>query len=85
MAKISAHGARELARHTSQSGTEYLLRSDGVVLAKLPVEGEGWKRAYRLKGTGAITAQASGMAQALITVFRGEMAEMDARTRAANA
>ena len=57
MAKITAHGAHELARHTSPTGTEYLLRSDGVVLSKLSVEGSGWTRAYRMKGTGAMTRQ----------------------------
>ena len=83
MAKITAHGAHELARHTSPTGTEYLLRSDGVVLSKLSVEGSGWTRAYRMKGTGAMTAQAPpSIAQVMVTIFRQDMAAMDARVKA---
>lgn len=50
MAKISANGAREVARIrvTSPTGSRYghraqwLLRSDGAVLRKHDIPGDGW-------------------------------------------
>lgn len=59
MAKISANGARELARWaltvTSEDGEQEapagsaLLRSDGVVLRKSHVKGDRWTRAFKLR------------------------------------
>lgn len=44
MAKIKANGAHEAARYRNpESGTQYLVRSDGAVLEKFGVEGGGWK------------------------------------------
>jgi hypothetical protein len=44
MAKISAHGATEVARWKHPDGRQFLLRSDGVLLWKSGVEGSGWVR-----------------------------------------
>lgn len=43
MAKITAYGATEIARFRSDAGW-YLLRSDGAVLRKSTVQGDGWTR-----------------------------------------
>ena len=44
MAKIKANGTHEVARYRHpEGGTQYLVRSDGVVLQKWGVEGSGWK------------------------------------------
>jgi hypothetical protein len=43
MAKISAGGATEVSRLTTATGSSYLLRSDGVILIKSGVEGDGWR------------------------------------------
>lgn len=60
MAKISAHGATELARHKVSSGVQYLLRSDGTILVKyMPVD--GWKVLRKFKTVDA--------AQAAFTVY----------------
>lgn len=51
MAKLTARGARELGpryRHP-ETGTIYTLRSDGTVLSKTSVEGDGWKVFLRLR------------------------------------
>lgn len=42
MAKISARGAHEIARHTAKDGTQFLRRSDGVILCKY-YAGMSWK------------------------------------------
>lgn len=43
MAKITANGAHEIARFKQpETGTQYLVRSDAVVLTKYAVEGSGW-------------------------------------------
>lgn len=44
MAKISANGAVEVARWRNPNGALYLMRSDGVLLRKSGVPGDGWKR-----------------------------------------
>lgn len=57
MAKISANGAREVARfRLKSSGTTFLVRSDGVVLWKSSVPGDGWKvhTRYRAAGVEAV-------------------------------
>lgn len=41
MAEISARGAVAVERHTSQNGTQYLLRSDGKILHKY-LPSDGW-------------------------------------------
>lgn len=42
MAKITARGCHEVARFRSKTGEQYLVRSDGVVLSKSSMAGDGW-------------------------------------------
>lgn len=53
MAKLTARGARELGPRYRQpeTGTIYTLRSDGMVLKKTTVEGDGWKTVNKLTRT----------------------------------
>ncbi len=50
MAKISARGCSEVARFRLGTGSLFLMRSDGVLLWKSSVEGDGWKVARRGHG-----------------------------------
>jgi hypothetical protein len=57
MAKISAHGATEVARErSSDTGGTWLLASDGRILRKSGLAGDNWTVAGRLKPGVPVTA-----------------------------